>query len=64
MEQEKLLTVREVATLLSCGKGLVYILASERRIPSFKVGKLLRFKRSDINNYLEQCKLQAVDQPC
>lgn len=51
---EKLLTVSEVASLLSIKKISVYGLVNRKKIPYIKVsGRMLRFDRSEIVAWLE-----------
>ena len=55
-EPEKLLTVREVAELLSVPPSWVYERTRSRgvnRLPHLKMGKYVRFRLSDVQAYLE-----------
>ncbi len=55
-EPEKLLTVREVAELLSVPPSWIYERTRRRgltRLPHLKVGKYVRFRFSDVEAYLE-----------
>lgn len=48
-----LLTVAQVAELLSVSESLVYRLASDGEIPSYRIGRgALRFRQEDIEAYL------------
>jgi len=48
-----LLTVSDVAELLSVSESLIYRLASNGEIPSYRIGKgALRFRMEDIDAYL------------
>lgn len=49
---DSLLTVDEVAKLLSVKKSTLYTWAYRKQIPSQKVGKMLRFRREDIEAWL------------
>lgn len=49
---EKILTVREVAELLKINEKTVYRLASEGRVPGFKVGGSWRFRAGDIEEWI------------
>lgn len=42
------LTVDEVAKILRVSRQTIYVLCREGKIPHFKVGTKLRFKRADI----------------
>lgn len=49
---DPLLTVSQVATYLGWSPATVYSLANKRRIPYVKVGRSLRFRRSDVEALL------------
>lgn len=42
------LTVEEVAKILRVSRQTIYVLCREGKLPHFKVGTKLRFKKSDI----------------
>jgi excisionase family DNA binding protein len=42
------LTVEEVAKILRVSRQTIYVLCREGKIPHFKVGTKLRFKKADI----------------
>lgn len=48
-----ILTVEEVAEYLKLAKKTVYKLASEKKIPAFRVGKFWRFKKTDIEEWIK-----------
>lgn len=48
----EVLTVTEVAKLLRLSRTVVYELIMSGEIPSFKVGKLRRIRRSDVETWL------------
>lgn len=50
----KLLTVREVAHLLSMSDSGVYKLVARTAIPYKRIGRILRFDGDEINDWLEQ----------
>jgi excisionase family DNA binding protein len=53
MSDERLLTVREVASLLGLSVGSVYHLISQKRIPVVKLSsRCVRFRRSDIDAWI------------
>lgn len=45
--------VGQVATYLGVPKSTVYAYSMRERIPHFHIGKLLRFRRADIDTWLE-----------
>lgn len=50
------LTVREVAVLLSVDEKTVYRLAKKRALPGFKVAGAWRFKKEDLDAWIERQK--------
>lgn len=55
-----LLTVEQAADLLNITDHFVRRLIRERRISFLKVGRLVRFRRADIEAYLAECAVPAV----
>jgi len=53
---EKLLTLEEVADYLRLSKDTVYRLANTGKIPASKVGSQWRFRREDVDQWLEKNK--------
>lgn len=51
---DEILTVVEVATLLKVADKTVYTMAQKGEIPAFKVRGQWRFRRSDINAWIEK----------
>jgi excisionase family DNA binding protein len=55
----RLLTVEEVATLLNVPRKWVYrrvVLKSPKGIPHVKVGKYLRFRETDLRDFVERLR--------
>ncbi len=52
--QTDIMTIREVAGYLKLTEKTAYRLAAEGKIPGFKVGGSWRFKRSEIENWIEE----------
>lgn len=50
---EEILTIKEVADYLKVAEKTIYRLAGSKRLPGFKVGGIWRFKRNDINKWIE-----------
>lgn len=50
------MTVREVAVYLNVHEKTVYRLAQRRELPAFKVAGAWRFKREDIELWIERQK--------
>lgn len=53
---ESAMTVREVATYLNVNEKTVYRLAQRRELPGFKVAGAWRFRREDIDHWIEEQK--------
>ena len=56
---DEIFTIQEIAAYLKIKEKTAYDLAAKRKIPGFKVGGAWRFKRSQIDEWIEQ---QAVGQ--
>ena len=54
---DEILTLKEVAGYLKLAEKTAYRLASEGRLPGFKVGGSWRFKREDVQKWIEEQKL-------
>ena len=48
------LTAEEVAALFRWRVATVYLYASQRKLPSVKVGRSLRFRRRDLERLIEE----------
>lgn len=55
------LTTEELARLLSISKTSVYRLISNRSIPFYKIRHNIRFKKSDVLDYLENNCIKSID---
>ena len=53
---DEILTLPEVATLLKVAEKTVYTMAQRAQLPAFKVGGQWRFKRVDLDRWIEQQK--------
>ncbi len=56
---DEILTLPEVAMLLKVAEKTVYTMAQKAQFPAFKVGGQWRFKRVDIDRWIEQQKAEA-----
>ena len=56
MPRDEVLTIKEVAALLKIAEKTAYIMAQRGELPGFKVGGQWRFKRSDIDDWIEERK--------
>lgn len=55
--QTELLTVRECATMLHLSERTLYVWIHQNRLPYYKFGKVVRFKRRDIFRWLAKQKV-------
>ncbi len=53
---DEILTLKEVAEYLKLTKKTAYRLAAEGKLPGFKVGGSWRFKRTDLEAWIESQK--------
>ena len=51
-EPEKLLTAPQLAATLGLHVKTVYDLAARKKLPSYKIGAALRFRQSEIEQWL------------
>ncbi len=55
------MTIGEVADYLKVTERTIYRLAAAKKIPAFKVGGSWRFSRSDIDIWIKQQSMEAID---
>lgn len=55
---DQVLTLKQVAEYLQLAEKTTYRLAAEGKLPGFKVGGSWRFKREDLEQWIEQQKQQ------
>jgi excisionase family DNA binding protein len=53
-------TPDELAELLAISKPTVYRLVGKRQLPFHKIGGVLRFKKADIDKYLETGRVEPI----
>jgi len=61
-EPHALLTLAEAAERIRSTDRHLKMLAAQRKITSYVVGKQLRFELDDLDRYLSTCKREAVSQ--
>ncbi|RMG95846.1 MAG: DNA-binding protein [Deltaproteobacteria bacterium] len=54
MEPDEILTLKEVAKLLKVAEKTVYTMAQNKELPAFKVRGQWRFRRSAIDEWIDQ----------
>lgn len=59
VQKEDIITIKDVADYLKLNEKTTYRLASENKIPGFKVGGAWRFRRRDIDAWIEQQSLNG-----
>jgi excisionase family DNA binding protein len=57
----ELLSIMQVCQRLSMGKSWVYRRIKEGEIPSVKLGRTIKIKRSDLEAYLEEHRYQTSE---
>jgi excisionase family DNA binding protein len=60
MEKE-FLNIKEVSEYLGIKKSSLYSRVEKKEIPYYKVGRLIRFKKSDIDPWMEEFKSEPLD---
>lgn len=58
---EKLITVKDASELLSINPFSLYKMALQRKIPSVKLGKLRRFKESELMAWVEKHRVKEIE---
>jgi len=53
---DQIMTIKEVSEYLKLSEKTAYRLASDGKLPGFKVGGSWRFKSEDISRWIEQQK--------
>jgi excisionase family DNA binding protein len=59
MSENDIFTIRELATYLKLAEKTAYRLASERKLPGFKVGGSWRFRKSEIDSWIKAQEQKA-----
>jgi len=57
---DEILTIKEIAEYLKLNEKTAYRLASEGKLPGFKVGGSWRFKRVDLEKWIEEQKDKLI----
>ncbi len=61
IEMEEFLSPKEVCRLLRVSKTWPYEVARNRRVTHYKIGDLVRFKKSDIETLVEESWVEATN---
>lgn len=54
------ITPDELAEIFKISKSSIYRLIDKRQIPFFKIGGKLRFAQRDVDNYLENVRIEQI----
>jgi excisionase family DNA binding protein len=60
MSREQLIDVNEVATYLYLKKSTVYTWVQEGFLPAFRLGRLWRFRRADLDRWLVSNRHRSI----
>jgi excisionase family DNA binding protein len=55
---EELLSPKELSSLLKVSKPWPYIMVKRGLLPCYKMGKVIRFKRCDVEEFLERSRVE------
>lgn len=50
---DEILTIKEVANYLKVAEKTIYRLVGNKKFPAFKVGGIWRFKKSEVNHWID-----------
>jgi excisionase family DNA binding protein len=60
VQEDDILTIRDVAALLKIGEKTTYSMAQTGELPGFKVGGQWRFQRGDLKRWVEAQKVAVT----
>ena len=58
---DEILTIKEVAAYLKVAEKTIYRLAGSKKLPGFKVGGIWRFKKSEIEHWINTRSAEMLD---
>lgn len=58
-EQTPFMTAEEVSHLLGLKKSTIYALVKRGELPAYQFGKSVKFKRSDLEAYIERSRINV-----
>ena len=56
-------SAKKLSEVFGIDEKTFYSWARNRKIPSYKVGRLVRFKEKEVRVWIEGCKVQPIDLP-
>jgi excisionase family DNA binding protein len=60
-KQKELLSTEETAEFLGISKNTLYEWIVQKKIPHFKVGRLVKFKKEDLDSWLKKKKMEEKE---
>ena len=60
MQNEKLLSVKDVQEILGISRDTAYRMVRDGEIESYRVGKLYKIKQDSLDNYIRSQKVQKT----
>ena len=61
MVGKEFLNIQDLSQFLGIKVSSLYAMVEEKRVPHYRIGKLIRFKRSEIESWMEEKKQVCVD---
>ena len=58
---QEILDIDELSEYLKIKKSTLYSKVERKEIPYYKIGHLIRFKKSDIDAWMEESKVETLD---
>jgi excisionase family DNA binding protein len=55
---EELISPVELSKLFKVSKPWPYVMVKRGLLPCYKMGKVIRFKKIDIEDYIERCRIE------
>ena len=62
MTDEPLMSVKDLAEYLQVDMSTIYLWSQRGQIPAMKVGKMWRYRRSEIDDWLEERRTPSVEE--
>lgn len=57
----KFLNIDELSQYLGIKKSTLYAIVERREIPFYRVGRLILFKKDEIDAFMDKCRVECVD---
>ena len=55
------LTIDELSQYLGIKKSNLYFKVERREIPFYRVGRLILFKKDEVDSFMDKCRVECVD---